>query len=80
MFEVREDTSRRRRFQAASTGDEVYFDQWLVSMREKGMTLIAIKNEIEKLDHRSQSVMHSSIESRHWNLVKKLIEVLHCGQ
>ena len=79
MFEVREDTSQRR-FQAASTGDEVYFDRWLVSMRDKGMSLIAIKNEIEKLDDRSQSVLHYSIEYRHWSLVKKLIEVFHCGQ
>ena len=79
MDEGNEENTRRRS-RAAITGDEVYFDRWLVTMREKGMSALAIKSEIEKLDHRSHSVLHYSILYGQWNLAKKLLEVFQCGQ
>ena len=51
---------------AAINGDEQYFDNWLLTMKTNGLSMITIKSKIEKLDYEQHSVLHYAIKTQNY--------------
>ncbi|CAF3667628.1 unnamed protein product [Rotaria sp. Silwood1] len=64
-------------YEAAIVDDEQYFDNWLSTMKNNGLSITSIKSKIEKLDHEQYSVLHYTIRYNYLNLSRKLIEEFH---
>lgn len=65
--------------QAAVDGDEQFFDTWLRTMKENGLSMVTIKSKIEELDHDQYSALHYAVRYNHIELAGKLMEEFHCG-
>ncbi|CAF3986350.1 unnamed protein product [Adineta steineri] len=65
-------------YEAAIDGNEQYFDNWLLTMKENGLCTKTIKSKIEKLNHDQYSVLHYAIRYNHLSLSRKFIEEFHC--
>ena len=64
---------------AAIDGDEEYFNQWLLTMKQDDVSITTIKSEIEKLDQEQYSVLHYAIRYNQLHLARKFIEEFRCG-
>ncbi|CAF0772592.1 unnamed protein product [Adineta ricciae] len=65
-------------YEAAIDGDEEYFNQWLLTMKQDDVSITTIKSEIEKLDQEQYSVLHYAIRYNQLHLAQKFIEEFRC--